>query len=583
VRKPSSVMRAQPGRVRYCDALLLLLACLLFGTAALAAPEVQQRRWVQPPAHDNVLADPVAGLGLLADGPALKTTGGVYWHELQLRTTDHAVWVVDFSHSAVLAGFRHYLFDAGGELLWTAEGGLGHAVADEFFMRHGRRVELPAGSYRLLTRLDSPFFIAPPLPTLIAETEYEARVHRVNSVVLIGLGIFIGLGFYYLVMGLWRRSATDLCYAGFIVGNLLYNASALLVLKGLFGPQWFYLISVPILFSNALYVLFVMRLLSIGRSNTPRLFALGVAALLMLALFWPLAWLRPDWSLELARVGVFVFGLYGFVAGIVQSLRGNRVAWFYLIANAAFLIPALIAIGSSELAVIPLFQIEHLGLVAVLIEVLLLAQVMSYQVGRMHQDKLAAQAQASSARALAERAQHDPLTGLPGRALLEQHLDRSLQLARREQRPLALLFFDQDDLKPLNDSRGHQAGDALLIETARRLRGRMRDSDALARVGGDEFVAVLYPIGGSSEALDVGEQLCALLCQPAEYDGQPIRSSVSIGIAVYPQHGEQADELMRNADRAMYRAKQTGGSRVAMSDAVCASPETRSRAKRVDR
>src|SRR5690606_30620080 len=230
-----------------------------------------------------------------------------------------------------------------------------------------------------------------PTPYVYTEAHYQQQVHYSQAIVLVGMGIFLSLGFYYLVMGVWRRTLTDLLYAAFITANLLYNGSALLVFRDLFNWHWFYLISTPIIFSNIIYIGFVMLLLGISKKRSPRLFFSGLIAMAALACLWPLALAAPNWSLEFARYGVAVFAVFGLIAGISQSLAHNRVAYFYLIANAAFIVPALIAISLQDITIAELLLIEHIGMIAVLIEVLLLAQVMSYQIGLAYKERAAHQ------------------------------------------------------------------------------------------------------------------------------------------------------------------------------------------------
>ncbi|WP_151702336.1 diguanylate cyclase [Nitrincola alkalilacustris] len=540
-------------------ALRCLLLSLLLLSQVMASELQQQGRWV-----DDEFMQP---LNELPDGPAPHVSGR-FTYLLNLTLTQPETLVIDFSHSSVLGQFRHLVYDAEGSLLFELEGGASSTTVDPYFLRHGRPLQLPAGEYQILSRLESPFYIATPTPMLFHEQEYREAINRANALVLIGLGIFIGLGFYYLVMGIWRRALTDLLYAGFIFGNLIYNASALLVLKGLFGPQWFYLSSVPILFSNLLYILFVLKLLEITRRHNPIIWHLGALAVITLICFWPIAWLRPEWTLELARYGVFIFGLYGLLAAIARLRQRSKVAGFYLIANIAFLVPALIAISSSDMAYSNIIWIEHIGLLAVLIEVLLLAQVMSYQVGLIHRERLDALAAVSTAQQLALQAQHDALTGLPGRALFNELLQHTLALSQRSKLPLALLYLDLDNLKPVNDQYGHDFGDALLVEVAQRLKQRIRAGDTVARIGGDEFVIILTEVDGIEEAQQISSELAALIANPITCNKQMITTSVSIGIALYPDHGQDAETLLRHADLAMYEAKQNGRNRYCLFSAT---------------
>lgn len=156
---------------------------------------------------------------------------------------------------------------------------------------------------------------------------------------------------------------------------------------------------------------------------------------------------------------------------------------------------------------------------------------------------------------------HDALTGLPNRSLFADRVSHALEQRRAGAEPLAVLFLDLDGFKAVNDSSGHAAGDELLIQTARRLRGSVRSGDTVARFGGDEFAALLEGDADPAAARDVADRLLAALREPYHIDGRNVVSPASIGIACTTP-GITSDELMRNADLAMYEAKAAGKGRV---------------------
>ncbi|MCL4316250.1 MAG: EAL domain-containing protein, partial [Gammaproteobacteria bacterium] len=156
------------------------------------------------------------------------------------------------------------------------------------------------------------------------------------------------------------------------------------------------------------------------------------------------------------------------------------------------------------------------------------------------------------------QALHDPLTGLPNRALLYNCLQQAISIGRREDIPFALLLMDLDRFKEVNDTLGHQKGDLLLRQIGPRLRNVLRDSDTLARLGGDEFAAVL-PHAGADEAALVAQKILNALREPVVIEGLSMEIGASIGIALYPEHGAETDLLMQRADVAMYAAKRGGG------------------------
>ncbi|MGX9462989.1 diguanylate cyclase domain-containing protein [Shewanella sp. A14] len=157
---------------------------------------------------------------------------------------------------------------------------------------------------------------------------------------------------------------------------------------------------------------------------------------------------------------------------------------------------------------------------------------------------------------------HDPLTELPNRALLFGRLQTSIGLARRENTHLSLLFIDIDGFKNVNDSYGHLVGDKLLKNIAQRLRDCIRKSDTVGRFGGDEFVVVLNGIDLYTNILVIAENIRAELEKPYLFDNMTLHLSPSIGIARYPDDGDDEQELLKHADQAMYRAKNAGGNRV---------------------
>jgi len=158
-------------------------------------------------------------------------------------------------------------------------------------------------------------------------------------------------------------------------------------------------------------------------------------------------------------------------------------------------------------------------------------------------------------------AHHDLLTGLPNRALLLDRLHQGLRQAKRNGEQLALLFFDLDKFKPVNDNLGHPVGDRLLQALAARLQEEMRAADTLARLGGDEFVVLLPVIKDHHDAVVVAEKIRQAVAEPFLIDLHHISISASIGIALYPDHATEAEGLVQCADSAMYLAKTSGGNR----------------------
>ncbi|NNM82074.1 MAG: EAL domain-containing protein [Burkholderiales bacterium] len=161
---------------------------------------------------------------------------------------------------------------------------------------------------------------------------------------------------------------------------------------------------------------------------------------------------------------------------------------------------------------------------------------------------------------------HDPLTGLPNRVLLNDRLEMALSQADRSGGKIAVCFMDLDGFKPVNDTLGHAAGDALLVEVVKRLAAISRSTDTVVRLGGDEFILVLTNIAGKEECRAMLERVMEAICRPFEVAGKEIRISSSIGVSVYPDQVSDGTALLRNADQAMYIAKQQGRNRIHFFD-----------------
>ena len=159
-------------------------------------------------------------------------------------------------------------------------------------------------------------------------------------------------------------------------------------------------------------------------------------------------------------------------------------------------------------------------------------------------------------------AHYDALTGLPNRSLLADRLSRAMLLAVRQGHRITVCYLDLDGFKQVNDRHGHQVGDQLLVVLAERMRRTLRDSDTLARIGGDEFVALLHDQVEQATSYASVERLIAEVARPVPLDGVEIGVSASLGMTFYPQlPAVDAEQLLRQADQAMYRAKEGGKNR----------------------
>jgi diguanylate cyclase (GGDEF)-like protein len=508
----------------------LLLAILIACARAYAAPEDLSGRLYELQSAQNKTGR--------TEVEQLRPTGGRFLIVADFDIHAAGDYVLDFKNSSVIGRFTHRVFDAGGREIARSSGGLQDDTPNPFFLRHGRMLHLPPGKYRLETELESPFFLAQPRPYLDTFAHYTQAIKPGNALTLICLGIFVGLGIYYAALASVRRRPADALYAAFILGNLLYNGSALLVYHELFGLRWFYLISAPILLSNMAYVAFVMALLDIRPGTHPRLFRTGCTIIGVMATLALTALVLPHWSLEFDRWGVGLFLFYGFFCGVYRSLRGSVPARLYLVANVACLIPALAAISLLGIDGVFTMYVEHLGLFAICVEVTLLALVLAYQFGQLHRDRLLALREAEAALQLART---DSLTRLPNRYALEEGL--ALMPADG-----ALTFIDLDGLKHYNDRFGHARGDALLRCFGETLQTHLGRYGTLHRLGGDEFAVISREADLPRIAYALEETTRVTHAAGFEFSGASF-GSVS-------RHETTSHELLKHiADERMYQHK----------------------------
>jgi diguanylate cyclase (GGDEF)-like protein len=525
--------------------LALLWASLLalLPGVARALPLDLHGSWYEAPAGFRY-----DGEGPLVDGlrktEKLARTGGRYFYVAEFSVPSAGRYVVDFKNTSTIGSFHHFLFDARGQRVAHVGGGIQSSEENPFFMRHGREVELAAGRYRLISELQSPFLLGQPEPFVDTLRDYREAIKPSNALVLLCLGVFIGLGVYYATLALARRRLADLMYALFILGNLLYNGSALLLYSDLFGMHWFYLVSAPILFSNAAYVLFVVALLEIRADRQRRLYRAALALLALFAAFACLAVVYPNLSLEFDRVGVALFVSYGLIAAISRARDGNSSARVYLVAIGAFFVLGLCAISLSSLDAHNIY-IEHVGLLAVAVEVALLALVLAHQFSLLHSEKDTAVRHAKHSIRIAYT---DALTGLPNRYRLDAELARLPPEG-------SLTFIDLDGLKHYNDKYGHQRGDELLCSFADALQRRLGAEATLYRLGGDEFAITC--VGGDLKFVE--ETLASAVAALHQSDFEFVGASFG---SVQVHEDPARENLKHMADTRMYEHKRQRRQRI---------------------
>jgi len=153
---------------------------------------------------------------------------------------------------------------------------------------------------------------------------------------------------------------------------------------------------------------------------------------------------------------------------------------------------------------------------------------------------------------------HDALTGLPNRRLLSDRLSSAIAHARRNKNAMAVMYLDLDGFKQINDTLGHAAGDTLLRAVATRLVAAVRQEDTVARLGGDEFVIVLCDLDHPDSVAKLVSKVIQAVSQPYNIEDRTVCMTASVGVGIYPTHGEDVETLMKGADKALYEAKRTG-------------------------
>lgn len=329
-------------------------------------------------------------------------------------------------------------------------------------------------------------------------------------------------------------------YAIFIAGNFIYNSAALLVISDLLNLHSIYLVSMPVLVSSMAYMLFVMRLLEINPYQHKRLYYAGVVILLMMVLFLCLAIAFPNWALEFCRYEVALFLCYGLAVAIRQSQRKNATAKRYLVAISLFSVSGIVAISLSKLDQQFDLYIEHLGLLSVAFEVVLLALVLSFQFSQLRQEK----EEALEALGMTEKVAHsDALTSLPNRYAFVKALEQMTMQG-------SLTFIDLDGLKFYNDQYGHARGDELLICFAKNYQHSLGSDLVLYRLGGDEFAVLSY-----KGEVAVVERAMQQAIERVRLEGFEF-SGASAGYAYYYE-ADTIAELLHIADERMYENKRS--------------------------
>jgi diguanylate cyclase (GGDEF)-like protein len=233
--------------------------------------------------------------------------------------------------------------------------------------------------------------------------------------------------------------------------------------------------------------------------------------------------------------------------------------------------PARLALLGVALCTAPLVAVTRADVMSAPVKSFLVVAAFGIAMLVLTRFTIGARAHESAQDALAYQATHDELTGLVNRPLLLDRVAHALAQRRGDGNGIAILYFDLDRFKPINDTWGHRAGDAVLVEVARRVQRVLRDGDTLARVGGDEFVVLCEGVTGPGDAISIAERVLSAVSEPIQLPDAPVTVGASIGIALPSPTSNTPDALVRDADAAMYRAKENGRDRYEMYDTEMAN------------
>jgi len=428
---------------------------------------------------------------------------------------------------------------------------------------HAAPLALAAGEHEVLLRVQTLTSAVVPitLRTEASFTGYESRVQVVQGLLF---GVALCMLMYSLLHWLNLRDVVFGQYALLLVGNMVF----MLTYFGV-GPQWLWpdwpalsmqVAPLGVLIAVAAGTPFMDNTLA-AREVSPLasrlLRAMSVVALVALA-----ANLAGLIGYRGTQTLVTLLGLSAqFVVlpvAYARARRGERVALVILAGWAAYAVGAITAAALLRGHIEPTFWTQHVYPFTIMIEMTAWMAVLGLRVQSIHRNADRVQLEADAQRRLAET---DALTGLPNRRGLQGRLEAALR-GSGPRRMTALYLLDLDGFKPVNDRYGHDVGDALLVAVGERLRAQLRGTDLVARLGGDEFVVLAQGLDDDGAALALGRKLLGAFDLPFEAAGQRCEVGLTVGYAIAPLDGDNAGDLLKRADAAMYAGKQAGKRRV---------------------
>lgn len=562
--------------------LLLIACCLLFGSAARAAPgEVLRIDGSSPrvelwpavtmlsdPGREMTLADALAASARFAPPETAYATLGLrkdaVWLRLPIRLDAGlgGEWMLDIEY-AVLNRIDVHLLRDGRPIEQVRLGNTQSFSERPLASRsHAVALQLEGGvNYELMMRVETLGGMILPI-TLSKPSAFLQRAidEQMLQGLLTGLGLCLLI--YSLAQWLSVREPLFIKYVILIGGGIVFSITQFGLGRQYLWPDnlWLelHVAGLAALVASTGTALFVEQVLA--GPQTSRVFSVvmkSVAALLMAtAVAYALDWIHVHQvSAVIGTLGLAP-ALLGMPGSIARARKGDPVGWYFLVAWTGYFVSTATMVGVIKGQVPANFWTLHSFQFGATLDMLLFMRVLGLRNEAVH----AAAARAQHEReTLLSMAHTDALTGLPNRRGFDTALAAALPHCTPE-RLLAVYMVDLDGFKQVNDSHGHDIGDELLVAVAQRLRVNLRTSDVVARVGGDEFVAMTAGLPSDREAQALGQQLVEAFRAPFSIGQRECRVGLTIGYVLVPLDGDDPVALLRQADAAMYAGKQSGKS-----------------------